>query len=166
MTMAGNLENALTVIRRTAALCGLLLLASFASGCTALKLQQADPPKVTLTSLELTGMTLFEQDFNLGLRLTNPNDFALPIAGLSYTIKLNGEEFANGATNQSVTVPALGDAVVHLTVHANMLGNLQQFRRWQSNPPDKLDYALSGKLSLKGVPFGMPFDYTGTVPLN
>ncbi|HKJ95433.1 MAG TPA: LEA type 2 family protein, partial [Gammaproteobacteria bacterium] len=107
---------------RIAAACGLMMM--LATGCTALRLQQADPPKVAMTSLQLTGLTIFEQDFDVGLRLTNPNDFPLPIAGMTYTIQLNGEKFADGASNQAVTVPAMGDAEVHLTVHANMLSNL------------------------------------------
>lgn len=152
--------------RSPAAIAGLLIGLTLLAGCTPLKYQNAEPPRVTLSSLELTSLNLLEQGFNVGLRMRNPNDFPLPVEGMEYTILLGGEPFASGVTAESVDLPAYGEQVVTLSATTNLLGNLKQFRQWQSGPPDSLDYQIKGKLSLRGMPFRMPFDYAGEVPLT
>jgi LEA14-like dessication related protein len=135
-------------------------------GCTLLRMQSAEPPRVSITSMTLTDLSLFEQRFAVGLRLQNPNEFPLPITGFDYALALNDEPFATGVSDQSVTVPALGEAEVVVHVTSNLLDTLDQFRRWQQNPPEVLDYALTGRLSLADVPVRLPFEYTGEVDLN
>lgn len=144
----------------------LLAAVSLLAGCTLLRMQGAEPPRVSITSLTLTDLSLFEQRFAVGLRLQNPNEFPLPITGFDYTLALNGEPFATGVSDQSVTVPALGEGEVVVYVSSNLLDTLDQFRRWQQDPPEVLDYALTGRLSLADVPVRLPFEYTGQVDLD
>lgn len=153
-------------MRRIAGLAGLVLLMMLLAGCSMLRLQTAEPPKVAVSSLALTSLSVFEQRFEVGLRLQNPNDFPLPIAGLDYELALGGESFASGVSRQSVVVPALGEGTIMLTVTSNLLRNLEQFYRWQSDPPEALDYALTGSLRVADVPVRLPFDYSGSVPLR
>lgn len=155
-------RRAITVFAAAAA----LLVVSVLTGCAALRFQNAEPPRVSITSLTLTDLSLFEQRFAVGLRLQNPNEFPLPITGFDYALELGGEPFATGVSNQSVTVPALGEGVVVVSVSSNLLDTLDQFRRWQQNPPEVLDYALTGRLSLADVPVRLPFEYAGRVDLD
>lgn len=143
---------------------GLMLL--LLTGCNALKYQTAEAPRVSLASLALKDLGLTEQRFDVGLRLRNPNDFALPVSGIDYEVFLEGEAFASGITNNPIKLPAMGEQVVSLGVTTNLLSNIQQFRRWQQGPPDALPYTVRGKVKLEGVPIRLPFDYSGEVPLQ
>lgn len=136
------------------------------TGCSALKYQTAEAPRVSLASLALKDLGFTEQSFDVGLRLRNPNDFALPISGVEYEVFLEGESFASGITNNPIKLPAMGEEVVSVGVTTNLLSNMQQFRRWQQGPPNALPYTVKGKVKVEGVPIRLPFDYSGEVPLT
>mgnify|MGYP000653871636 CR=1 FL=1 len=144
----------------------LVLVIGLLSGCSALKYQTAEAPRVSLASLGIQELGLVEQRFDVGLRLRNPNDFALPIAGVEYQVELEGESFASGMTNDRIELPAMGEQVISLGVTTSLISNLQRLRRWQSAPPDSLPYTVSGRVKLAGVPIRLPFDYSGKVPLT
>lgn len=135
------------------------------AGCAVLRMQTAESPRVTVTGLALTGLSLFEQRFAVTLRLQNPNEFPLPIAGFDYVLELDGETFASGVSDRAVTLPALGEEAVTLSVSSNLLSSLDQFRRWQREPPATLTYALRGRLSVADAPVRLPFEYDGRVDL-
>ena len=136
------------------------------AGCSMMRLQSAEPPRVTLASLTPVKLSLFEQRFEVGLRLQNPNAFALPIQALDYTLAINGEDFASGMSRTDLRVPAFGEELVTVTVTSDLLNSLDQIRRWQQAPPEALDYRLSGRAHLADLPVGLPFEYAGSVSLG
>ena len=136
------------------------------TGCSVMKYQSAESPRVSLSSLTLKELGLVEQRFDVGLRLRNSNDFALPISGVEYEVQLEGESFAKGITNNAIELPAMGEEVVNLGVNTNLLSNLQRLNRWRQDPPDALPYTVTGRVKVKGVPIRLPFDYSGEVPLR
>ncbi len=142
------------------------LIAIALAGCTTLQMRSAEPPRVSITSLTLTNFALFEQRFAVGLRLQNPNNFPIPISGFDYTLSLDGENFAEGVNDTAVTVPAMGEEELVVSVSSNLLDSLDQFRRWQDDPPDALDYQLTGRVQVADVPVSLPFDYGGSVDLD
>lgn len=152
--------------RRLVARCLLLSVVLVLVGCAALQMQTAEAPRVSISRLALTDLSLFEQRFALTLRLENPNEFALPISGFDYALELDGETFATGVSDRAVTVPALGEGEVTLSVASNLLANLEQFRRWQRDPPSALDYRVSGRLSVADAPVRLPFEYASRVDLS
>ena len=58
------------------------------------------------------------------MRVQNPNDRALPVKGIYYTLDVAGQEFAHGVSGASFVVPALGEAEFDMNVTANMAGAL------------------------------------------
>ncbi|MGD8710110.1 MAG: LEA type 2 family protein [Ectothiorhodospiraceae bacterium] len=142
-----------------------VLVSLLAAGCAAMR-PKVESPRVSLSSVRLIEAGLLEQRFELGLRVQNPNDFSLNIAGMDYELKLNGERFATGVASERVSVPASGEAVVQVPVTTSLLDNLDRLRRWQSRPPQSLDYDLSGRVKLSDFGFRVPFEYTGSVALT
>lgn len=142
------------------------LMAAIAVGCAGLERLRPDPPNVTLAGLRVLDMSLFEQRFEVALRMRNPNGFALPIQGLRYQMELNGASFAKGASGESVTLPAYGEEVLRLTVVSDLGSTLTQIRRWQRNPPDDLSYRLSGAVDVGTLAPSLPFDVAGNVALT
>lgn len=140
-----------------------LILAVF--GCTSLS-RYADLPRVTLAGIRILDLTLFEQRYLLALRVQNPNSVELPIEGMSYTLDVNGAEFAQGVSNQKTTIPAFGEQILHVSVVANVLSALERLRHWEQWPPQKLDYQLKGKIQLANVAISLPFEYSGKISLQ
>jgi len=118
-------------------------------------------PMVNLAGLQMGEMTLFEQRYQLQLRVQNPDDHDLPISGLSCTLYINDREFARGVSNVNVTVPRFGEALLPVDVVSDLRRVLEQLRDAGHKPAKSISYRLSGKLALQGSPFPVPFDYRG-----
>lgn len=129
-------------------------------------LEKPEPPRVSLVNLQLTGMTLFEQRFFLELRLQNPNPYPLPLAGMEYTVELNGERFADGVSNDKVTVPEYGESVVGVNVTSNLASLIEQLYRLQRGGSPSLSYRLYGSVGLVDRAFKLPFEQTGEIRLS
>lgn len=135
------------------------------AGC-ALMRRHVEKPRVSLASVDIVSLGLFEQRFQLGLRVQNPNDFPIRLAGLDYQVAVNGERFASGVSDTAARIPASGESVVKVPVTASLLDTAQQLLRWRDNPPDSLRYALDGHVRLADFDLRLPFEYQGTVPLR
>lgn len=139
------------------ALCGALAACSGLSGIT-------QKPEISLAGVELVDFGLFEQRFKLGLRIQNPNDVALPIRGLSFDVELNGQHFAKGVSDQAVTVPRFGEAVLAVTATSNLGNVLRQLNELQKSGRQRADYRISGRLELASVG-SIPFERKGDVAM-
>ncbi len=137
-----------------------LMVVLLLAGCASLG-GYRDPPRVSLVSIEPLDMTLLEQRYALQLRILNPNDVALPVSGLNYSIEINRREFAYGVSRQSVTIPAHGEALLDVEVISNLLSLMRQVQELGAGGKQVIEYRLSGKLSLDHSPVRLPFDYSG-----
>lgn len=144
----------------------LLFVVAALAGCALLRYKTAEPPQVTVTGIELAGFSIFEQKFNVGLRLQNPNDFALPITGMRYKLFVEGNAVASGVSDASVTVPAYSEKQFTVSVVGNFLSTVSQLQRWRQTPGSALKYRLKGSLKMADVPVKVPFDYAGSLQLR
>lgn len=124
-----------------------------------------DPPRVSLVNVIPMEITLFEQRYRLTLRIQNPNDVALPVDGMDYTVEINDHKFADGLSNQHFRVPAYGEQVIDVVVTSTLLNVLQQVRDQEAVPHDTLSWKLSGGLSVPGHFGKLPFEYAGNLDL-
>jgi LEA14-like dessication related protein len=138
----------------------LALLAVLVSGCAGLGAYR-EPPRVSLVSIQPREMGVLEQRYGLKLRIMNPNDTALPVAGMQYSLQINDREFAYGVSRQPVSIPAYGEAVLDVDVVSNLLSVLRRLQEESTAKPGSLTYRLSGSLSLENRIGTLPFDYHG-----
>jgi LEA14-like dessication related protein len=138
------------------------------AGCASL-VPRLDPPQLSVIGVEWVRGDLFEQRFKARLRVQNPNDRAIAVRGVSYTLEVGGEELGRGLSGSSFTVPALGEAEFDMLVTANFAGTLARLlERARSNGlPDSLSYRLRGEVKLaEGLVRTIPFDEKGSVRLR
>jgi len=138
----------------------LLLLVALAAGCAGLHAYR-EPPRVSLVSIQPGEMNVLEQRYQLQLRIMNPNDEALPVAGMQYALQINGREFAYGLSRQPVSIPAYGEAVLDVDLVSNLLGMLQQLQEMSVETHESLKYRLKGSIRLDNSHRKLPFDYSG-----
>lgn len=133
------------------------LLCLWLVACGALGLQK---PQVSLVDIRPAASTLLEQNFDLTLRLQNPNQLALTASGLSFELTVAGQHLAQGVSNQAISVPALGESEIKVRVHTALSSWLKQVGKvLQGN--GKLDYQLQGRLEgLQGLT-SLPFSSSG-----
>jgi LEA14-like dessication related protein len=121
------------------------------AGCAALG-QQIEPPEVFVVDLHPLQGGKFEQRFRIELRLQNPNDFELKIDGLDFELDLNGTRLTRGLSNEAVTIPRLGDAIVAVSATTTVFDLARQL----VNAPslEGVEYELRGRLYLSDPPRG------------
>jgi LEA14-like dessication related protein len=153
----------MTVMTRCAA--GLLAGALLAACALTPKLAA---PRLSVTEVQIVSSDLWEQRLRVRMHVQNPNDRALPVKGLEYTIEVEGQQFASGVSAASFTVPALGEAEFDMNVTTNLAGALLKLL---ARGPDALGqsvaYRLAGKVSLsEGLLRSIPFEERGTFTLR
>lgn len=120
--------------------------------------------EANLVDLEPLESTAFEQRFRVLLRLRNPNDRPVEIDGLRFDLELNGERLATGLSDQTLTLPRLGDAVIEVTTTTTLLDLLRQalaLNERGRDPVPALDYALYGRVYLAGSLGSLHFESSG-----
>jgi len=142
----------------SAALAAPLLLAACATG-------DPVPPLVRLADLRLMESSVFEQRFEIDLRIGNPNDFALPLDGLTFDLEVNGEAFVRGFSDQRITIPRLGEGLVSVTASTTLIELVRQMLLLSQR--GDLTYRLSGLAYLQSFARrSVPYESEGTFRLK
>ncbi len=140
----------------------LLLLVALA-GCAYSHLEK---PRLQVVDVQLVKGDLLQQQLKVRMRVQNPNDRELPVAGITYQLALGGEAFARGESERDFTVPALGSAEFDVNVTANAATALLKLVA-AGRKLEALDYRLQGKVALSsGMLRAIPFDEKGVINLR
>jgi len=122
-------------------------------------------PKVTVADFRVLNMGILEQNYVLQLRIKNPNSFSLPIAGLNYKFDINDQEFANGTSNEAITIPATGEKLLNLKFTSNLMSIVEKWTDWATLFEHNFKYRISGGINLVTGVAPLPFEYKGEIPL-
>jgi LEA14-like dessication related protein len=126
-----------------------------------------EPPKISIANIALKDVAVFEQRFDVQLRIQNPNDQELGINGLKCDIEFNDKEFGNGMSGQEVKVPRFGSEVVNVEVITGLGSFFRQFQELNKSGVGKLRYRLKGTVFVVyPMSFKLPFDEKGEVDLG
>ena len=147
--------------------------ASFAASMAVLTAACSTMPKeyetlrVHIADMTPKEMAIFEQRFDVKLRIQNPNDAEFSINGLRFDIELNDREFANGMSGQRVAVPRFGSEVVDVEVFTTLASFLRQVQELNAGAGQKVRYRLKGTAFVESPgTFKAPFDEQGEIELN
>jgi LEA14-like dessication related protein len=138
----------------------LVICVALLAACTGMSAYK-EAPRVSLASIQPRAANLYEQRYGLQLRILNPNATEIPIKGLSYSLEINGREFAYGVSQQSVSIPSYGEALVDVDVISNFLNMLQELQENSEETHRNLKYRLFGNIALADSSRNLPFDYQG-----
>jgi LEA14-like dessication related protein len=126
-----------------------------------------EAPRVNISDLTPKEMAIFEQRFDVKLRIQNPNDVDLSVNGMRFDIELNEREFANGMSGQRVTVPRFGSQTVDVEVFTTLASFLRQVQDLNASGGQKVRYRLKGTAFVDSPgTFKAPFDEKGEIELN
>lgn len=129
---------------------GLLSLLAFVwtmSGCAGMS-PGYENPTVTVQSFKPiaasdgSGLPKFE----IVLNVINPNLEPLELAGVSYTISLDGNDIIKGVGNELPVIEGYGEGSFTLTAGVNLLAGIGLFRSILNKEGDTFDYAFEAKL--------------------
>lgn len=119
------------------------------NACTHM-LKGFDEPSIQLNSVNLLQGDSSAVGLKLGLRVTNPNDFALSVNGIAYKVSLDGLNVLEGVENQVPEIPAYGSAEFDVIATVDLLQGVRLVSRLMTQPKEKIKYSIETKLDVGG----------------
>jgi len=98
----------------------LVALLFLAVSCSSLPTHKPLPPEISIAAVKPLNLSLSGQKLMFSLRVTNPNNYDLPLKSMSFIASFAGEDIATGSTNNKVRIPANGEAIVDVAVIAGL----------------------------------------------
>lgn len=132
------------------------------SGCGTMGVSK--PPQWSLADVGLESVGLLEQRLSLSLRVQNPNASDIEVRGLTCTLDINGERFAQGVRSQPVTIPSYSDALIKVSANVGTGSILRQLQTMALGGRESIDYHLLGQAEVSGLG-QVPIDQVGDIPL-
>jgi len=134
------------------------------SACSGFRSIDADTPDVSLAGLSFARAGLFEQGFTVQLRMSNPNDFDIPVEALDFALDVNGAAFAAGGSQQDFVLPALEEVIVPIDVAITTQDLIDRVTAIGTGR--RLDYNLTGAAEIDGwFTAPVPFTRSGKLAL-
>lgn len=124
-----------------------ILLAALLAGCVSLPADFKEPG-VSVISVRPRVLNSMTPEFDILLRVTNPNRKALEIAGLTYEVILAGSKVIDGVASDLPRIEAYGEAEVMLRARADLLGSLGVLSRLMENPGAPVDYEFKAEIDI------------------
>lgn len=119
-------------------------------------------PKVSVADVAAISVGFVEQRFDLGLRVENPNPYALEIDALTFEVEVNGRPLLRGQSRGAATIPAAGTDLLRVDATTQSQDLREQFRILQTlSLADGVPYRIRGRVKAGGSPLWLPFEHAG-----
>lgn len=145
------------------ALLAVLTIMVTLAGCKSVPTHKPIAPKVSIAAVKPLNLSLSGQRINFTLRVSNPNSYDLPLRSLDFIASFAGDDIAKGVSDEAVTIPAKGEALVDIEVLAGLGKLLGQIKSMAKTKEFDLNYGVKGSVKLDNWPARIPFDVTGVL---
>jgi LEA14-like dessication related protein len=115
------------------------------AGCAGMR-PGYETPTVTVKSVRAIPSEGMLPEFEIDLHVVNPNREALKLAGVSYTVSLEGHELIKGVGNDLPVIDGYGEGDFTLNASADLFAGVGLIRDLMSTQKDTLSYSFEAKL--------------------
>jgi LEA14-like dessication related protein len=123
------------------------LLLGLLGGCATLS-PGFEEPTLQVNSIRLKNSNNLAPEFEISLRVTNPNRDDLSIDGMTYTLNLAGNKVVSGAANDLPTIPAYGEADVKIMATLSLLGGFKLLNDLMNQYQESVGYEIIVRLDV------------------
>ncbi len=141
------------------------VLVLLVAGCTSLR-PDFETPTVTVKSLRAVPSDGAFPDFEIVLRVVNPNAYQLKLAGVAYTISLAGRDVVTGVGSDLPAIAAYGEGDVTLNASADLFAGLSVLKDIVTTGNDSVAYEFEAKLDPGVLSPAIRIRDTGTLSLG
>jgi LEA14-like dessication related protein len=117
------------------------------NGCAALS-PAFEEPTLQVNSIKLKNSNSLAPEFEISLRVTNPNRDTLNIKGMSYTLNLAGNQVVSGVANDLPPSAAYGDTDVKIMATLSILGGFKLLNELMNEYQESIQYQLIARLDV------------------
>ena len=108
-------------------------------------------PTVELVGIKQSANTESALEFDIKLRITNPNNTPLELSGLYYELSLDGIDVVNGTAKDVPVIEGFDSQTIRVNSAANIINGARFLARFVNNSTDLIDYKLRIKLGSKSA---------------
>ena len=126
-------------------LIAVLIATVLLAGCAGLR-PGWETPTVTVKSVRAIPSQGMLPEFEIDLHVVNPNREALKLAGVSYTVNLEGHELIKGVGNDLPVIEGYGEGDITLNAAADLFAGVGLIRELMASQKDTLSYSFEAKL--------------------
>jgi LEA14-like dessication related protein len=124
--------------------------------------QKFETPEVTLETLRIIRIADAKAELSLGLRVFNPNTYALPVDRAEFDVLIDSRSAVSGRTVHVDPLPAKGEAKVEISGRVEVGAVATALMSIGSQLP--VDYVISGTITLSDGT-ALPFARKGRIPV-
>lgn len=139
-----------------------VLSVMFLSACQSLL--NLEKPSVKLSSVGIEKMGLFEQQWKVDLRVTNPNEKGLTLKSLDYTLYVQDQKIATGMNQEPMVIPARSSEMVSTTISTDLFQTLSGLSKTSFGGAG-VPYRVEGVAKLSGWPLPIHFNHKSELTL-
>ena len=144
----------------------ILYLAGCASLLDILKQSSIQKPTVSFTNAKLTALSFDQADLLFDIKINNPNNAGITLAGFDYDFIINQNSFLSGNRNEQVSIVANGENTIQLPVELKFVDIYNTFAGIQKNDSSVYEIKCGLKFNLPVLgDIRIPITKSGTLPL-
>ncbi|MEH6550478.1 MAG: LEA type 2 family protein [Pseudomonadales bacterium] len=135
-------------------------------GCASLS-PDYDSPKVDVVGIEPAGDGGQALQFNIKLRILNPNSTPLNLSGIYYSLSIEGLDIVSGTARDLPEIAGFSEEIITVSAAASLINSIRLATKLMNQPSEELHYELRAKLgtTLSWMPSITVTD-SGVIPLN
>lgn len=142
----------------------LMIISLGVGGCASLS-PNHEPPTVTLSSFRALPSEGMAPEFEIGLRILNPNAAALELQGIVYTVSVQGFELVKGVGRDFPLIEGYSEEEITLSASANLLTGIRFFGDMMTNQQQSLTYDFEARLDIGGLFSSVEVSESGSIDL-
>ncbi len=146
-------------------LCVVLVIFNLGIGGCASLGPNYESPTVTLSSFRVLPAEGMVPEFEIGLRILNPNAAALELQGIVYTISVQGFELVKGVGRDFPLIDGYSEEEIRLSASANLLTGIRFFGDMMTNQQQSLTYDFEARLDIGGLFSSVEVSESGSIDL-
>jgi len=135
------------------------------AGCAGLR-PGWETPTVTVKSVRAIPSQGVLPEFEIDLHVVNPNREKLKLAGVSYTVSLEGHELIKGVGNDLPVIEGYGEGDITLNASADLFAGVGLIRELMSTQKNTVSYEFEAKLDPGALRPSIRVKDTGKVSLT
>jgi len=147
---------------------GFILIAL--NGCAELlnllKMSSIKKPTAQITNTKVSGLSFSEIDLMFDVKIDNPNNVAVDLAGLDYNLKINNNALVNGDQKEPLSINAMASSDLKIPISINYNDLYQAIKSLKEQDNSQFDF--TGGLSFNLPVLGdvrVPISASGNIPL-
>lgn len=129
-------------LSKTNSISMLLILGVILQGCSTVNqmLNSLQRPGVAVDRVRISGLSFDDIDLLFDLKVNNPNNVKISLAGFDYDFFLNGNSFVKGQQDKGLNIEAGGESIVEVPISLRFADVYQTYNSLKND--DSTDYEL------------------------